>query len=350
MGLTIPDYINEKLQNVSSHFGANITDIIENAITTKMSNVSENDLITLNNIFSKKDSMYKAAKESIQEMAQPTNVHLGFWNSILESSNLSPVQKQSINKIKSIFEASDAKDSKRESIEGDGEDPNADLGDGTGVGPDGGDTGDGSDGQDGQDGQDGMGMGMDDGSGDGQDVQITPEQQLQLELSQTDNKFMTISLYDRINELMDTIGTILDNVSSSKTEENLDLFTELNQYKDYLEILAELIFVMDLNTVYYNFTNISLEVNDLLDKYLISTKVKTLNDKDTSPQTKKDIIDDLRQNLSSKIEANKEIHDEENQEQDELNQATMLQAQQNVANGTAGDDSQLPDDSNMGGL
>ena len=191
---------------------------------------------------------------------------------------------------------------------------------------------------------------MDDGSGDGQDVQITPEQQLQLELSQTDNKFMTISLYDRINELMDTIGTILDNVSSSKTEENLDLFTELNQYKDYLEILAELIFVMDLNTVYYNFTNISLEVNDLLDKYLISTKVKTLNDKDTSPQTKKDIIDDLRQNLSSKIEANKEIHDEENQEQDELNQATMLQAQQNVANGTAGDDSQLPDDSNMGGL
>ena len=80
--------------------------------------------------------------------------------------------------------------------------------------------------------------------------------------------------------------------------------------QEYLNILLELIFVMDLNTVYYNFTNISLEVNDLLDKYLISTKVKTLNDPKATPDVKKDTIDDLRTNLSSKIETNQEIQDE----------------------------------------
>ena len=337
MKLNLPDYINDKLQSVNSHFGDNIISIIENAISIKTNNLTENDIVTLNNIFSKKDIMYKAAKESLQEMAQPINIHLNFWNSILESGNLNESQRIGISKIKSIFEdeaqntqPAPSKPAKKEAIEGDGEDPTVD---------------DQSRQDDGS--QDVGNDGMDDGSdpeAQGQDVQLTPEQQLQLELSQTDNKFMAISLYDRINELMDTIATILDTVSSSRTEENLDLFTELNQYKDYLDILSELIFVMDLNTVYYNFTNISLEVNDLLDKYLISTKVKTLNDPKTSPQIKKDIIDDLKQNLNSKIETNHEIHDEENKEQDALNQTTMLQAQQNVANGMAGDDSQMPQD------
>ena len=121
---------------------------------------------------------------------------------------------------------------------------------------------------------------------------------------------MAIVLYNKMGDLITTIDTIMDTVSSSKTEENLDLFQQLELYQEYLNILLELIFVMDLNTVYYNFTNISLEVNDLLDKYLISTKVKTLNDPKATPDVKKDTIDDLRTNLSSKIETNQEIQDE----------------------------------------
>ena len=139
------------------------------------------------------------------------------------------------------------------------------------------------------------------------EIQITPEQQMQIELAQTDNKFMTITLYDQINDLIDTIDTIRDKTSSSKTEENLDLFDLLSKYQNYLKILSELIFVMDINTVYYSFTSAQIEINDLLNKYLVSTKIKVLNDEETSVQDKKNIVDDLKQNYLSQSETDQEI-------------------------------------------
>ena len=84
-------------------------------------------------------------------------------------------------------------------------------------------------------------------------------------------------------------------------------------YRDYLNILSELIFVMDLNTVYYNFTNISLEVNNLLDKYLVSTKLKSLNNPKISENDKKEIINTLKDNLKEKNETDQEIQDEGNE-------------------------------------
>ena len=282
--LVIPDYINEKIQKVSSHFGENIQDIIETSIYHKSENLDENTINILNGIFNKKDTIHKSIKISLEEMTEPISNHLKFWDSILEQSNLNDIQKKGVSKIKAILEVeNEAKSGNKESIESDGEDPD-----------------------------------MDESSSQSQEEQqpqveqpLTPEQQMQIELTQTDNKFMTITLYNSINGLINTIETLLGSVSASRTEENLDLFTELNQYKEYLDILAELIFVMDLNTVYFNFTNISLEVNSLLDKYLISTKVKILNNKDTTPQAKQDILDDLKNNLASKIETNEEIQDEQ---------------------------------------
>ena len=296
----LPEYINQKIETVSGHFGQHIQDLIETSILQKTHNLDEESVYIINGIFSKQQAYRDAINESLTVMIQPKSKHAEFWNSILEQSSLDPTQKEGILKIKSIFEA-DAPT--KESIEGDGEDPNVDDSQPAEQ--------DGSNPDEQQTDQDGNPVDQNGNPVEPMQPQLSPEQQLQIELTQTDNKFMTISLYNSINELIGTIETILENVSASKTEENLDLFTELSQYKEYLDILAELIFVMDLNTVYYNFTNISLEVNALLDKYLISTKVKILNDKETTPQTKKDIIDDLKQNLSSKIETNKEMHDEE---------------------------------------
>lgn len=123
--------------------------------------------------------------------------------------------------------------------------------------------------------------------------QLTPEQNLQLELAQTDNKFVTLILYEKIVQLISSIEVIKDNISSNQTEDEMDFIDSLDKYKTYLEILNELIFVMDINTIYYNVATIQVEVNDLMDKYLERTKIKKIQSKDSTKQDKQDAIEDL---------------------------------------------------------
>ena len=305
--IVIPNYVEEKISKLSEsslHLGDNLRELIENSLSLKAQDLNESDISSINNIFMGVDIRRTSLIESIQEMRTPVSNSIKFWDSIIETANLPKDYINKINKIKSILEETGEdqapiKPTKKESIEGDGEDPENDI--------------DGTQPQDGEQQTDEQGNPIDPDTGEvlpPVTPEPTPEQLLQLELAQTDNKFMAIVLYNKMGDLITTIDTIMDTVSSSKTEENLDLFQQLELYQEYLNILLELIFVMDLNTVYYNFTNISLEVNDLLDKYLISTKVKTLNDPKATPDVKKDTIDDLRTNLSSKIETNQEIQDE----------------------------------------
>jgi len=306
--IVIPNYVEEKISKLtesSLHLGDNIRELIENSLSLKAQNLNENDVSSINNIFMGIDIRRTSLVESIQEMKTPVSNSLKFWDSIIETANLPADYIDKINKIKSVLEEAAEKPANKESIEGDGEDPNTD----DNVPPGQPQEGEGE----GEVTTDEQGNQIDPATGEIIQPALpepTPEQLLQLELAQTDNKFMAIVLYNKMGELITTIDTIMNTVSSSKTEENLDLFQQLELYQEYLNILLELIFVMDLNTVYYNFTNISLEVNDLLDKYLISTKVKTLNDPKTAPDVKKDTIDDLRNNLSSKIETNQDIQDE----------------------------------------
>lgn len=142
-----------------------------------------------------------------------------------------------------------------------------------------------------------------------QEPEMDDEQKLQLELAQTDSKFVTVVLYDKIVELLGSIRTIKENMSASKTETELDMYLTLEKYESYLEILNELIFVMDLNTIYYNVVNITIEVNDLLNKYLISTKVKVLNDKNSSNEEKDKATEDLKINNNNSEDTNEEIDD-----------------------------------------
>ena len=286
--IQIPNYINEKIMKLDKHFGGIVEETIQTGIAIQASILNEDSVAAINNIFRKKDINYNAIQESLQEMKTPNKNRICFWQSILEAnSNIDPIYEKGIKNIISLIEADT---NIPNAIEGDGEEP-------TDPNP----TKDSSEDQEQQEGQ------TDQGS---PEQQLSPDQLLQIELAQTDNKFLTIVLYDKIIELMGTIDTIKDSVSSSKTEENLDLFEELMMYYDYLNILSELIFVMDLNTVYYNFTNISLEVNDLLDKYLVSTKLKALNDPKTNEKDKNEIIDTLRDNLDDKNETDQEIQDE----------------------------------------
>lgn len=304
----LPEPLVNSLYEASGFLGTAAKDLIINSINQNLSNLSENSINDLNNIFRNKAKEYEARRISIQEMTSPEafvdkeETNTSFWAKLAVALSENEDYQEKIKNLKIITE-------ERAPIEGDGEDP---------------DVEDQTDPQQTQsDGQDQQDPSIDPNDPDAQPQvdengnpippELTPEQQMQVELAQTDNKFMAITLYDQINDLIDTIDTIRDKTSSSKTEENLDLFDILSKYQNYLKILAELIFVMDINTVYYSFTSAQVEVNDLLNKYLVSTKVKVLNDKETSVQDKKNIIDDLKQNYLSRSETNQEISQEGNE-------------------------------------
>ena len=282
--LYIPNYISEKIMRVSKHFGDIVEETISLSIQEKMETISEESILALSNIFKKKDLEYKAIEESLIEMQEPKNNRIKFWESLLESGNLKPEFKNGIQNIISLLE-----EELPEKFEGDGEEPIDSKPTENQEDPE---------------------QENNPENQENPEQQLTQDQILQIELAQTDKKFMAIILYDKIIDLINTIDTIKDSVSSSRTEENLNFFEDLMMYKEYLDILSELIFVMDLNTVYYNFSNISLEINDLLDKYLVSTKIKALNNPETSNSDKNDIINTLKDNLEDKQETDQEIQDE----------------------------------------
>lgn len=300
----LPEPLVNSLYEASGFLGTAAKDLIINSINQNLSNLSENSINDLNNIFRNKAKEYEARRISIQEMTSPEafvdkeETNTSFWAKLAVALSENEDYQEKIKNLKIITE-------ERAPIEGDGEDPDAE----DQTDPQQTQSG----GQDQQDPNDPDAQPQVDENGNPIPPELTPEQQMQVELAQTDNKFMAITLYDQINDLIDTIDTIRDKTSSSKTEENLDLFDILSKYQNYLKILAELIFVMDINTVYYSFTSAQVEVNDLLNKYLVSTKVKVLNDKETSVQDKKNIIDDLKQNYLSQSETDQEISQEGNE-------------------------------------
>ncbi len=309
----LPEPLVDSLYEASGFLGNAAKDLIINSIDNNLKNLSENTINDLNIIFRNKAKEHQARRISIQEMSTPDYIDtedrsINFWTKLATALSENEDYQEKIRNLKIINE-------ERAPIEGDGEDPDAED-----MQP--------------QDGQidpanpgdpanpaienDPAMQGQPQVDENGNPLPpeqppLTPEQQMQIELAQTDNKFMSITLYDQINDLIETIETIRDKTSSSKTEENLDLFDLLSKYQNYLKILAELIFVMDINTVYYSFTSCQVEVNDLLNKYLVSTKVKLLNSEDTSSQDRKNIVDDLKQNYLSQSETDEEISAEGNE-------------------------------------
>lgn len=306
----LPEPLVDSLYEASGFLGDAAKDLIINSIDNNLKNLSENTINDLNSIFRNKAKEYQARRISIQEMSTPNYIDvedrsINFWTKLATALSENEDYQEKIRNLKIINE-------ERAPIEGDGEDPDAED---SGMSDDSGSQDPSMQGNPGVENDPTNVQPQVDENGNPlpqEQPPLTPEQQMQIELAQTDNKFMSITLYDQINDLIETIETIRDKTSSSKTEENLDLFELLSKYQNYLKILAELIFVMDINTVYYSFTSCQVEVNDLLNKYLVSTKVKLLNSDDTSNQDKKNIVDDLKQNYLSQSETDDEISAEGN--------------------------------------
>ena len=269
-GLILPTPLLDEINEASNYFGSGFEQMIFNSIERNLLDKDPEVISALNESFQKVNFIKETLKKNEEyinsiEESDSANIDLSctFWGKIENSLG---------KKLNIVIEGASP-----EQIEGDGEVAQHDD----------------EEPQEGQEGQ------------EGQEPQLQPEQVLQMELAQTDNKFATLVTYNKIVEVLKTVESIKENIYSSDTEDELDLYNQLEHYQTYLEILNELIFVMDINTVYYNLTNIIVELNALFDKYLIATKIKVLNS-DSNKDSKKEAESTLKDNA----ESNEDLMDE----------------------------------------
>ena len=269
-GLILPTPLLDEINEASNYFGSGFEQMIFNSIERNLLDKDSEVISALNESFQKVNFIKETLKKNEEyinsiEESDSANIDLSctFWGKIENSLG---------KKLNIVIEGASP-----EQIEGDGEVAQHDD----------------EEPQEDQEGQ------------EGQEQQLQPEQVLQMELAQTDNKFATLVTYNKIVEVLKTVESIKENIYSSDTEDELDLYNQLEHYQTYLEILNELIFVMDINTVYYNLTNIIVELNALFDKYLIATKIKVLNS-DSNKDSKKEAESTLKDNAKS----NEDLMDE----------------------------------------
>lgn len=265
-GLILPTPLLDEINEASNYFGSSFEQMIFNSIERNLLDKDPEVISALNESFQKVNFIKETLKKNEEyinsiEESDSANIDLSctFWGKIENSLG---------KKLNIVIEGASP-----EQIEGDGEVAQHDD----------------EEPQEGQEGQEDQ---------EGQEQQLQPEQVLQMELAQTDNKFATLVTYNKIVEVLKTVESIKENIYSSDTEDELDLYNQLEHYQTYLEILNELIFVMDINTVYYNLTNIIVELNALFDKYLIATKIKVLNS-DSNKDSKKEAQSTLKDNAES---------------------------------------------------
>lgn len=262
-GLILPTPLLDEINEASNYFGSSFEQMIFNSIERNLLDKDPKVISALNESFQKVNFIKETLKKNEEyinsiEESDSANIDLSctFWGKIENSLG---------KKLNIVIEGASP-----EQIEGDGEVTQHDD----------------EEPQEGQEDQ------------EDQEQQLQPEQVLQMELAQTDNKFATLVTYNKIVEVLKTVESIKENIYSSDTEDELDLYNQLEHYQTYLEILNELIFVMDINTVYYNLTNIIVELNALFDKYLIATKIKVLNS-DSNNDSKKEAESTLKDNAES---------------------------------------------------
>ena len=268
-GLILPTPLLDEINEASNYFGSGFEQMIFNSIERNLLDKDPEVISALNESFQKVNFIKETLKKNEEyinsiEESDSANIDLSctFWGKIENSLG---------KKLNIVIEGTSP-----EQIEGDGEVAQHN-----------------DEEQPQEEGQ------------EGQEPQLQPEQVLQMELAQTDNKFATLVTYNKIVEVLKTVESIKENIYSSDTEDELDLYNQLEHYQTYLEILNELIFVMDINTVYYNLTNIIVELNALFDKYLIATKIKVLNS-DSNKDSKKEAESTLKDNA----ESNEDLMDE----------------------------------------
>ncbi len=98
----------------------------------------------------------------------------------------------------------------------------------------------------------------------------TEEEVFSYEVKGAEDKFIQFTLYEKLLDLSNKLEILQANVQLK--DEKFDLvFTEkLNQYKQYVDVLNELIFTISTSTTYNIVGQLELELIALLEEYIIA--------------------------------------------------------------------------------
>ena len=90
------------------------------------------------------------------------------------------------------------------------------------------------------------------------------------ELAGAEDKFIQMVLYNRLMELDNKLELLQMSVQDGVGVKSKYFYDRLNQYKQYVEVLNELIFSISTATIYKLVGQIELELVDLLSEYTIA--------------------------------------------------------------------------------
>ncbi len=106
---------------------------------------------------------------------------------------------------------------------------------------------------------------------EGNEIQPEPteEEIFSYELQAAEDKFTQFVLYEKLIELDNKLEILQSNVQFKNEEFDLLFSEKLDQYKQYVGVLNELIFTMSTSTVYNIVGQLELEIINLLEQYVI---------------------------------------------------------------------------------
>ena len=98
----------------------------------------------------------------------------------------------------------------------------------------------------------------------------SPEEAFTYELEGAEDKFIQIILYGKLMDLATKLELLQINVQDGVGVKSKYYYDKLTQYKQYVDVLNELIFSISTSTIYKLVGQIELELIDLLNEYSVS--------------------------------------------------------------------------------
>lgn len=102
---------------------------------------------------------------------------------------------------------------------------------------------------------------------DQEDEIMTQEELMAAEFIGTEDKFVQFVLYEKIIDLSSKLEILRESIKDDALNEKFNILSKLDQYKQYVEVLNELIFTINTEVVYKIIGQIELELIDLLTAY-----------------------------------------------------------------------------------
>lgn len=97
-----------------------------------------------------------------------------------------------------------------------------------------------------------------------------PEEMFSYELEGAEDKVIQVILYNRLMELATKLELLQINVQDGVGVKSKYYYDKITQYKQYIDVLNELIFSISTSTIYKLVGQIELELIDLLNEYSLS--------------------------------------------------------------------------------